>query len=470
MRRLCASILVLLVAAIGCVPAAIGQTGEGQRLLSSAELAAALEAIEAKYKPGSAPYAAAVRNLLETSVEAGAPVDPGSARSGRVGSGPSRDFTEAPRAEAIERDPRMGTAVSQTVRAEIEDRGKFESAGQPRIYKGITTIEQRGQDRRDLFRHTIALRGTGSSTICSGVVVAPRTILTAQHCLCDLGLQRGGDVIVGSSVGNGDRHRIAGIRGYARRGCDKAAMVGQDLGLVFIEAPLAEYAEIVPMSALQARPVLWISGFGRTEQNTSGVKLRARVAVVSPSCTDPRDRNWRCVPGSEAILTDRERGADSCFGDSGGPALLEVADGRFDVVGIVSRGLPGTGCGKGGIYSLITPQFVRWMIEAISKYERAASVLPRAGIVQALPLQGGAVAGGQATPSTATGRSWAAFFPGVAAPSQSRSLVGGGYKQCVGQCPQTSTMAQCSQKCLCEYQCAAEADAATCAQYCSPGP
>ena len=45
------------------------------------------------------------------------------------------------------------------------------------------------------------------------------------------------------------------------------------------------------------------------------------------------------------------RGTDSCFGDSGGPALLDTADGPV-LVGVVSRGLavPGAPCSNGGIY------------------------------------------------------------------------------------------------------------------------
>src|SRR5688572_29645687 len=46
-------------------------------------------------------------------------------------------------------------------------------------------------------------------------------------------------------------------------------------------------------------------------------------------------------------------GADSCFGDSGGPVYVDTEDGHgHALLGVVSRGLalPAAPCGNGGVY------------------------------------------------------------------------------------------------------------------------
>lgn len=53
---------------------------------------------------------------------------------------------------------------------------------------------------------------------------------------------------------------------------------------------------------------------------------------------------------------------DTCKGDSGGPLYLEVSQGKFKIIGITSRRIPGDGlpCGPGGIYTC-APAYNDWI-------------------------------------------------------------------------------------------------------------
>jgi hypothetical protein len=56
-------------------------------------------------------------------------------------------------------------------------------------------------------------------------------------------------------------------------------------------------------------------------------------------------------------------GADSCFGDSGGPVYIDTKDGHgHALVGVVSRGLalPAAACGNGGVYVRVD-KIISWV-------------------------------------------------------------------------------------------------------------
>lgn len=81
-------------------------------------------------------------------------------------------------------------------------------------------------------------------------------------------------------------------------------------------------------------------GYGQTDDGSLGDK---HEVVASLTSFNESGREFRA--GGE--------GKDTCFGDSGGPALVELSSGEIRLAGVISRGGE---CGEGGIYGVPMPE------------------------------------------------------------------------------------------------------------------
>ena len=112
---------------------------------------------------------------------------------------------------------------------------------------------------------------------------------------------------------------------------------------------------------------LIVVGYGADASGRGvGIKRHACVGVTSRICGFESQRAaYGCALGREMVLTDTTgQGRDSCNGDSGGPVFAILRAGPlfyYYLVGITSRGVGGGACGKGGIYTLLTPGYVEWI-------------------------------------------------------------------------------------------------------------
>lgn len=242
--------------------------------------------------------------------------------------------------------------------------------------------------------------------ICSGVFVSDATILTAAHCVCDLGLETetGREL---TAIGWGrDFHQLVRLPTSFRvsqpnfaplsrdtppvtmnpRFCElfraTGRVIGPDIALVYLNKDaVAEIhaADRGPSHrpAIFAWPDLFMSpihshatvvGYGITDislvgsAQPFGVKVTANIPIVDMICGNPLSvAAFDCQIGEEIVLIDQLFGNDTCNGDSGGPVYLRYF-GRFYLVGITSRAaLPGTNCGAGGIYTLLNPRVLAWV-------------------------------------------------------------------------------------------------------------
>lgn len=164
---------------------------------------------------------------------------------------------------------------------------------------------------------------------CSGLLVHPEIVITAGHCP-DVD-----EVVFG--IDDDEAESIAVVE------CGDTGMhepgEGLDLGWCRLETPRDD-AALVPLfvgddaAALRPGRAVRIVGYGLTEDGVFGVQHVVDTTIVE------LDGDYVKLGGD---------GHDSCIGDSGAPAFVELDDGQMYALALVSYGpLP---CGAGGWYT-----------------------------------------------------------------------------------------------------------------------
>lgn len=203
--------------------------------------------------------------------------------------------------------------------------------------------------------------------MCTGTLVNPSVVTLAAHCV------NPDRPIVGVGFGEEGQGKTGPQRVVGVEDCvghpQYFEMGFPDIAYCTLEQPVEDVA-IMPILAgceldlLEVGAEVTIVGFGATfgeyvagELETEGVGLK-RYTTQSIDAVDP---------GLDEVDMLGTTGSQSaCFGDSGGPALVELPDGTWRVFGAASRlydpgGFPppeepGNFCGVGVTYGLLSTQ------------------------------------------------------------------------------------------------------------------
>lgn len=191
----------------------------------------------------------------------------------------------------------------------------------------------------------------GLSGTCTGTLIAPDVVLTAGHCIEIEPIEIVAETTDYGHDYPGQHIPVKWSRAYP------SWSERYDVGVIMLEHAARTRPRTVASAChantrLAAGAPVRIVGFGLTTPDASDDNTELHEATVPVL-----DAFCEAMPGCLAAVAPRGefaaggRGTDTCFGDSGGPALIDAEDGPV-LVGVVSRGLAvaGTPCGNGGIY------------------------------------------------------------------------------------------------------------------------
>jgi len=197
--------------------------------------------------------------------------------------------------------------------------------------------------------------------ICTGVVVRDDVVITAAHCaygkIKPLRVISGTNAAVSATTPSQQVLKVTSYKVMDPQATSAGRrLMGSDLMILFLDGKLSSpvFPIAVPsLAALTQAKALRIVGFGDDGKGGIGKKLFADVPLEVARCDQAHSVSGSCGDG-EGFLKRADGKFDACPGDSGGPAYVLNDDGKYRLVGLLSRSSSTvTRCGGGTIVTLL---------------------------------------------------------------------------------------------------------------------